>query len=248
MNFPYTPKMDQQLAFRVRQSNLTDERRLNLQKKLPFITISRQFGCPAYPLSDLLKQRLNVGLDPKEGWAVLDRELIKEIASQHNLSEDLVRSLKEDVRSQLNQYLDKLFANVPTEFTIYKKMVETLRYLAEKGNVIIVGFGGAILTRHIDRGFHVRLVGSFESRMQYVKKCTGFSETEAAKFVREKEVERDSFIKRFTRESADDPLHYHLVLNVDKSSLEDMVETVLFLFKNILGRESYSRLKASSVE
>ena len=54
------------------------------EKKIsrPCITISREFGCQAYPLAEILHKRLNELAEGEEDWIVLDRLLLEKIATE----------------------------------------------------------------------------------------------------------------------------------------------------------------------
>ena len=77
-------------------------RRRNLEAKAgekslesaPFITISRQFGCGAFPLAEAITSKLNEGTVSDPPWAVYDRALVERIAADHQLSEELVELLQ----------------------------------------------------------------------------------------------------------------------------------------------------------
>jgi len=183
------------------------------QKKFPFITLSREYGCPSYQVAEVLQDKLNKLADGKYPWAVFDKAVIHKIEEEHNLSEKLADSLNENQRSHMQQYMDHIFFNRPNEYKIFQYLTQTLIGLAEKGHVILIGRGGCIITRNVERGFHVRLVAPFEFRMENIRKGRGLSEDEAVKFVKKVEDEREAFVEKYTQKSISDPFNFHLIVN-----------------------------------
>jgi hypothetical protein len=57
----------------------------------PTITISREFGCEAYPMAERLQELLEKKSGEK--WVVMDKNLLEEVARDHNLSEELLKGL-----------------------------------------------------------------------------------------------------------------------------------------------------------
>ena len=76
-------------------------------EKFPFITISREYGCQGYPVAEALQERLNALTSEKYPWGIFDKEVIRKVAEEHELSEALANSLSENQRSQMQQYLDQ---------------------------------------------------------------------------------------------------------------------------------------------
>src|SRR5512138_209842 len=72
-------------------------RRVRLEKsadkkfRKPTVTISREFGCEAYPTAEKLKKMLEEKTG--EPWALVDRTLIDEVARHHDLAADILHNL-----------------------------------------------------------------------------------------------------------------------------------------------------------
>lgn len=195
-------------------------------KKLPFITISREYGCHGYALAEALQDKLNKLTGKEYSWAIFDKEVICKIAEQHNLSEALVNSLDENQRSQMQQYMDHIFFDRPNEYRIFQYLTQALISLAEKGHAILIGRGGCIITRNVERGFNVRLVAPFEFRKEKIKNEMGISEDEAVKLVKKMGKERDAFVQKYTLKSISDPYNFHLILNNVRYSPDEMADVI----------------------
>jgi cytidylate kinase len=59
-------------------------------------------------------------------------------------------------------------------------------------------------------------VGSVERRVKYVQGHLHFSPQTAAEYVREEDLGRKRYVKKYYAKDIDDPLLYHLVINTDR--------------------------------
>jgi cytidylate kinase len=160
---------------------------------LPFVTIMRSAGAAgstmAYELARLLQKR-----DPAFGWEAFDRELVERVAEDHQISAPLVESLEEKSRN----WIDKLLVSgAESDFGVYRRVAGTIRALAEVGGAILVGRGAVFITRDLPGGIHVRLVAPVADRVQYLVKKRGITEREAEEFVRDTDVARAEFYRRW---------------------------------------------------
>lgn len=98
-----------------------------------------------YPIAEGLQSRLNEICDKRFPWMVFDRALVEKVASEHNLSEELINSLNEKQRSHIGQLVDVMLLDRPTEYTTFQMLAKTICGLAQKGHAIIMGRGGCII-------------------------------------------------------------------------------------------------------
>lgn len=197
------------------------------EKKLPFITISREYGCHGYPVAEALQDKLNRMISNEYPWAVFDKGVISKIAEEYNLSEALANSLDQNQRSQMEQYMDHIFLDRPNEYKIFQYLTQALIGLAEKGNVILIGRGGCIITKNVERGFNVRLIAPFEFRVEKIKNDLKISEDEAIRIVKKNEKEREAFVERYTLKPISDDYNFHLILNNSLYSIDEMAEMII---------------------
>lgn len=201
-----------------RLSHQRHERRLT-------VTISRQFGCEAYPLAERLHQLLEARSG--EPWTVIDKALIERVSKETQLSERLLGRLGDE-----SQALDLLSALIPG-WTTHEEAFEVLaRYvvrIAREGNAIIVGRGGAVLTQTLPNCFHFRLEAPHDFRVASIARRLGLPPGEADAMVSEHQARRDRFIERFLNCSIADTRYYHAVFNSAKSPLERIAASILQL-------------------
>ena len=190
----------------------------------PTITLSRQFGCEAYPLAE----RLKILLEEKTGatWNILDKALLEEMARNRDVSEVVIHGGWEKPR-----FLDDFFATFSsrwiTEKDHYRRLTTDIAMLAAHGNVIIVGRGAAIITQSLPNCFHFRIGGTQEFRANSIARRIGCSKAEATEIVAREEKRRNKFIRDFLDSDADDLSSYHLLFNNDKNSVELMARTIV---------------------
>ena len=190
----------------------------------PTITLSRQFGCEAYPLAE----RLKTLLEEKTGtvWTILDKSLLEEMAKNRDVSAVVAGGGWEKPR-----FLDDFFATFSpkwkTEKEHYHRLTTDIAMFASRGNAIIVGRGAAIITQSLPNCFHFRISGTYDFRVGSIAKRLGCSRDEAVEIVAREEKRRAKFMRDFLDSDADDLRFYHLVFNNDKNTVERMSRTIV---------------------
>lgn len=202
------------------------------EKAPPFITFSRQFGCGAFPLAETIALEMMSRNSEELPWAVYDQALVKKIADDHKLSEGIVNSLGKKLRTEIEESVLGLLKHFTPELKIYRSLVATIRTLAVHGRVIIVGRGGAILTRDMPGGLHVRLIAPYDWRVEQTAKRMKSSIDKAKDHVSTMDAEREAYIKKYLGVNVDDPVNYHLLFNNAKMSTEQIVSAVYSALMN----------------
>ncbi|GAM08123.1 cytidylate kinase [Geobacter sp. OR-1] len=190
----------------------------------PTVTISREFGCEAYPMAEKLKSLL----EKKTGssWALMDKALLEEVAKNHNVSEEILKNLGTKPRF-LDDIISTFSPNWKSDKDHYRILCRHIISLATAGNVIIVGRGGAVVTRTLENCYHFRLVAPGEYKVGSIAKRLGISLNEAQEMVLSRQQVRDKFVKDFLNRSLDDPTLYHMVFNNARSSTEKIADTIV---------------------
>ncbi len=204
---------------------------------LPFITISREFGCQGTPLAANLVNTLNRRLKPAEGeeWIWYDRQLLDKIAEDQDVKKEVIISAEKGDRGGVNQYLAKILSDTPDDYDLYQYVVSAVGTLVERGNVVIVGRGGAILTRGLDNGVHIRLYAGMDFKLAHARETFPDlpENTDELKAIIERETaRRESFVEKFTEASADDPMNYDLIINNGRVDVPAMTDIVLDLLRH----------------
>lgn len=195
------------------------------EKPAPCITISREFGCQAYPLAEELIRRFNARVAGNP-WVVIGRQLIEEVSELSGFSVDQIEKSQDtpaSLKSIFSMFLDNSRAEETEVFTHMKSVIRTF---AERGNCVIVGRGAVCVTQDLRNCIHLRLVAPYDFRLKNIMKCHNLDEKEAGKFVELHQQQRDDFVRRFTGDDIDNSRLFHLVLNNARMSIADIATIV----------------------
>jgi len=191
------------------------------------ITISRQSGCGAHAfgeeLAAFLKGHLPHGAKP---WTLFDRSLVDAVLEDHHLPMRLARFMPEDRVLQLDDIIEDIFSLHPPTKTLVRQTSETILRLAELGSVIIVGRGANIVTARLPGTLHVRLIASHERRVANMQTFEKLAKKEALERIAKEDRGRRRYVRTYFGMDIDDPLLYHLLINIDRISITNAVRMV----------------------
>jgi len=199
--------------------------------KLPhsFITISRQAGAGAISVGNKVIELLNN--DKKLSWpcpwTLFDKDLTNTVLEEHHLPEKFKKYMPEAKISQISDILEDLLGLHPPSLILVHNTSETILHLAHIGNVVIVGRGASIITRTHEGGFHVRLVGSLEKRVQRVMEYSKVDMKQAEELIAKWDKDRKKYIKEYFKKNNEDPLLFDLVINTDYISYDNTARMIL---------------------
>ncbi|RJP89603.1 MAG: cytidylate kinase-like family protein [Desulfobacteraceae bacterium] len=200
------------------------------------ITISRQFGAGGRTLGNMVAQKMN--------YQFLDDQIIQEIAQHTKVTRDTVISMEKDAGGAISRmissllsrdYMDRLTGEGKgylDEDVYVQALYEVMAKLASEGDVVLIGRGGQYILENHEGAFHVLLVANFEDRVKFMQKHYKLTESRAKSIVASAEKKRANLYRKFGREDYNDPIHYHLVLNMSRISLERGVGLVCSLVGN----------------
>jgi len=98
--------------------------------------------------------------------------------------------------------------------------------MADDGDVVILGRGSQyILNDHPD-AYHVLLIDEFENRVQFMMTHYDLSKSRASQVVRGEDKRRKNLYQKLGKTDYDNPFLYHMVLNMNKVSLEQSLNLV----------------------
>lgn len=212
-------------------------KRETAEKAVPFVTISREFGCEgtelAIYLTNILNERLAAGDDRK--WAYYDKNLLDKIAEDHNLKKDIIEAAEERSRGLVEQYLSKVLADKPDDYDVFQYLVSAMTTLAKRGHVVLVGRGSNIVTQGLKGGVHLRLYSgeSFKvHRLKGLHEGLPDDRDEIVSLIRKEGKKRDSFVEDHLAVSPREPKLYHLMFNNDKFTVQEMADLVICLLQS----------------
>lgn len=194
----------------VSRRNVHEHGFVDVERGNPTVTITREFGCEGYPVAE----RLQGLLESRSGkpWLVMDRALLDAVAKDHNLNQEILENL-----GVKNRFLDDMLSTFSSRWKsdkdYYRLLSRQIVALATEGNVILVGRGASILTQDTGNCYHFRIVAPMSFKVKSVAARCGISADEAQDMVREKQRQRDAFLKDFLGRDITDPTLYHLIFN-----------------------------------
>jgi cytidylate kinase len=180
------------------------------------ITIDREFGSGAGVIAEKLAERL--------GWKLWDQRLTDEIAFRMDCERRAVEE-REERRDPAYYRFFKAFLRGSFEGTINTqrmKMVDAdcirevaekiVKEVAETGDCVIVGRGGAYYLADRTDALHVFIYALFDDKVRNIH-ATGKTEEEAFKLAQEVDVDRSFFIRQYFEVDWPERQRYHVMIN-----------------------------------
>ncbi len=200
------------------------------------ITISRQFGAGGRTLGRMVGKKLN--------YRFLDDLILQEIANQAKVSKKMVISMERTAGSMLSKmisgllssdYIDRLMGDgkgYMDEEVYVQTLYDVMLKLASEDNVILTGRGGQYILEDFEGAYHILLVANKKDRIEFMQKHYELSDAKAKAAVDSGERRRTNLYKKFGKKDYNEPIHYDLVLNMSRISLEKGVDLVCSLVGN----------------
>lgn len=213
---------------RQKQQVVEDKEKANT---LPFITISREYGCGGFDIAVKLTDILNKEYHATPIWAAYDKQILDKITSDLGLTQELTETLTNTARSKMTDLFQTTFSKFPPQVAVYRKLAEVVRTLAINGHVVIVGRAGNVITRGMPYGLHVRIVAPMSYKVKRIAAKLKVTQPEAREIIEQKEMERESFIKNFLKFDPEDPHNYDIVINNENYALDELAGLIIDAMK-----------------
>ena len=217
----WTPHLESKLHCWHKQQEVTP-----LQKPAPCLTVSREFGCQAYPFAEALVNELNT-TETNLPWMIVGKQVLSEVAKLSGYSIAQIQKAQEipsSVKAIFAMFLDKHLAE---ETEIFQHMTPVLHKFAKRGHCIFIGQGAVLATQGLSNCSHVRLVAPYSFRVKRIMETHQLSQVAAAKFIDQKQQQRYDLLRRFADCDVTDPQLYHLILNNSRLPIDSMVKLTL---------------------
>ncbi len=194
---------------------------------MPVIAMTQEMGSLAKDVALQLAESLNL--------AVMRHEVIEHVADRMNLPKSLIGRL----RGGKAGLVERLTTD---QRSVALYTAEELFALADRGNVVLRGWGATVLLRPVPHAVCVRVTRSLAKRVEWLM---GHLETDDAAYA-EAEVRRSdqAHASRMNDQFGvtwGDPLLYDLVLNTDRISVESCVEQI----RALVGRPEFAETAES---
>ncbi len=185
----------------------------------PVITISRAIGAGGRQLAEVLCERLDLKLH--------DRSLVESVMRQENLPPALVDEMDEQAASQSSLWIKGLFNQRIFLLKEYQQaLTTTINALSESVGGVFLGRGANhVLGSRSD--LRVRVVGSFDKRLERVQQRVALSRAEVRALLHETDQAREEFIRKVFGAEPGQASDFDLTINTDRLGDGDLVELVL---------------------
>lgn len=209
-----------------------------MNTKEPFvITISREVGSGGHTVGKILAEKLGV--------RYCDKLLVESLQKQFGLSVCAIEKLKGEKKNWLAEFIGKV-APMPSARTlgldpkytqefradvttddIYEAEVEILQGFAEMGSCVIAGRSGFFVLKNHPNKLDIFITASKAHRLERIMKKQGLSEESAQAVMTGIDQARENYTQRYAGVSRFDARNYHLVLNADGHTEEELANLIL---------------------
>ena len=194
------------------------------------ITISRQFGAGGITFGKMVAE--------KYGYIFADTEVIKMVAEMANVSTHFVETVEKEAGGKFSKFISKTVSKPLVERILKDErgyideeiyldyLVLIIAQMADDGNVVILGRGSQyILNDHPD-AYHILLIDEFENRVRFMRDHYDLSKNRAIHVVKGEDKRRKNLYQKLCKTDYDIPSLYHIVLNMNKISLDKALQLV----------------------
>ena len=98
---------------------------------------------------------------------------------------------------------------------------------ASDGNVVLIGRGASYVLSELPNMLSFRFVADHQTRLERLEKEFNFTEKQAQQRIDESDNNRRGFHKSFFNADAEDPAHYHLVVNSGKLDIKSAAALIV---------------------
>lgn len=195
----------------------------------PTITLSREFGCEAYPVAEELVKIAEEKTG--ERWLLVDISLLDAVAKEHHIPEEIMLSLGHTPR-WADDIFSTFFSEWRSDADYYRLLCKQVVLIATAGNAVFVGLGAAIITKSMHNCSHFRLFADHDFKVRSIASRLNIAKEEAERVIMEQQKERDMIIRTVLNADEHLQLHYHAIFNNGKVRNEKIASTIAdFVFK-----------------
>lgn len=225
----YNKYIDISKAYLYSQLKLDKDYAKGIEKKvvhLPFVTVSRETGARGTSIGKAIAANMDKMDKPQVcPWILFDKNLVEEIFNEYTFS-GIDSLLPEKKFSEIQGLFEELFGLHPTKREMVYKIGDAIKKFAKMGNVVIIGRGGAYLTKHYSNGLHLRFIGSVERRTKVIMAKFNMERRHAEDYIRNEDKQRENYVRKLYGIDIRDPHNYDMVINTDNFTDREVVELV----------------------
>jgi hypothetical protein len=190
----------------------------------PFVTISRQAGTGAHVLANTMLEIFTEQDDADlfGGWRVYDRSICEMVVQDKKFAGSLELLVEEEYRSRTNDFFHQMLRSTVDQTMLMNRVFLVVRAISGMGKAIIVGRGGAHVTKDMPLGVSFRIVAPEDVRIARAMDVHDLTENEARAGLRKRDSDRARLIRSHFATDIDDPTSYDGTWNVGSVSFEEI--------------------------
>jgi len=197
----------------------------------PFVTISREFGCPSKLIANRLTTEINK-MQKTHPWHFVNKEIIEESANKLNVDPMKIKSV---LSAQKRGIMDDVISSFSSKYyinsiSIRKTISDIIKSIAIKGYVIIVGRGSVAITKGFPNSLHIRLQAPLEWRINEICRVNGLSKSDAEKMADDTDTKRTALIESFLKCKPDQSI-FDLIFNCKTMDINEIVKSIVYVME-----------------
>lgn len=217
------PSIEHRLSAVIEMNRRRHERGDPFRQMPPVVTLSREFGCEAFPVAEQLKALLEE--KTRRPWLLLEKALLEELAKRRDLEPSGFERIGDRSRF-FDNLVSVLSPHWHSDHDYFRVLSAQIAHMAEQGDVLFVGRGASVLLQDRKNTYHFRLVAPWEFKVGSIQRRLGLGEEETGALVRRRQEQRDAFIRNFLNRDVNDPYLYQALFNNAKNTVEQMATAI----------------------
>jgi cytidylate kinase len=207
---------------------------------VPVITISRMFGAGGSEIAGRVARSL--------GWKLVDNSFVEGVAGRLGTTPAQVQAIEERVPTLAERLADAFAFGSPEVVSASlttpmppteERLIEVTRRLIEetlaRGPAVLVGRGAQAFLAARDDALHVLCSAPPEALIARVAEREHITPEEAERLVKEKNRQREQYVRRHWNRPWLAPENYHLCVNTAWLGIDVSVDLVLRVARERLG-------------
>jgi cytidylate kinase len=202
----------------------------NKKVAIPVITLCMEPGSGGCHIAQKTAQRL--------GFDFFHRDIIHKIAESARISTTVVESLEKERLSGVQDFISSLVKDQYIHPGIYlEHLMRVIGTIGKHGHAVVVGRGANFIIPPKDR-FAVRVIAPEEVRIGNVARQYGVPSDAAKRRVTVRDNRRRAFVRQSFNADIDDSIHYDMIVNTGRLSVEAAVEAIIGAVMGRMGQEA----------
>lgn len=198
------------------------------EKKLPVITINREYGAGGRSLAAILSEKLKI--------PYYDRDFVSKTMEESGYDEEDVKREEEEMSTSskvLNNFLNNAVFYSSSHDAIFTAEKKVILKLAENPCIMIGRCADRVLAEAGIDTVSVYLHAPLKDRIKRMEELAENGEPVSAKILEDHDHKRRTFYKQYTGSELHDATNYTFCFDVGRVSIPQCAEIILNLIENM---------------